>query len=182
VKYNVEQKFFIYDSFVQRPSWRKWRTEFHSKYTDSTIHCNATIQNDITKFGFCGIERTCTDMYWLKRNMTILVLDWKHDRRSYISLSHLLSVSWKDALLKLVKIRPYKATVLHRLFTPNCEARIRYCRWFQESAFNGLLVQEFTFHLTKAWFTLYGYVNSQNNSHLSTEIPHALHEVPLHYQ
>jgi hypothetical protein len=32
----------------------------------------------------------------------------------------------------------------------------------------------------ESWFTLYGYVNSQNNRYLNTEIPHALHEVPRH--
>jgi hypothetical protein len=63
---------------------------------------------------------------------------------------------------------------------PDCEARIQYCRWFQELVFNGLHDQELTFYSDEAWYTLSGYVNSQNNRYWSTENPHAVHEVPLH--
>jgi Zn-finger protein len=37
-----------------------------------------------------------------------------------------------------------------------------------------------TFYFNKAWFSLNGYINSENNRVWSTENCHDLHEVPLH--
>jgi hypothetical protein len=36
------------------------------------------------------------------------------------------------------------------------------------------------FYSDKAWYTLSGYINSQNNRYWSTENPYAVYEVPLH--
>jgi hypothetical protein len=79
-----------------------------------------------------------------------------------------------------LNLRPCKTTVVHGLLTPDCEARIQYCRRFQESAINGLTDPELKFYSEEAWFNLNSYVNSQNNRYYSTQNPHAVHEVPLH--
>jgi hypothetical protein len=49
MKYNVEQKLFIYDTFVQCSSWRKCHRKFCRKYPDSTVPCKATIYNTVTE-------------------------------------------------------------------------------------------------------------------------------------
>jgi hypothetical protein len=54
------------------------------------------------------------------------------------------------AATKLWKLRHYKTTVVQSLLPPDCEARIWYCRWFQESVFNGLLDPELTFYSDEA--------------------------------
>jgi hypothetical protein len=51
----------------------------------------------------------------------------------------------------------------------DCEGRIRYSMWFQDSVFNGLLDPKHTFYSDEAWFILSGYVNSPNNRYWSTE-------------
>jgi hypothetical protein len=61
---------------------------------------------------------------------------------------------------KLLKLRACKTTVVHILLPPGCKARIRNCRWFQESVFNDLLHPELKFDSNKAWFTISKYVNS----------------------
>jgi hypothetical protein len=71
-------------------------------------------------------------------------------------------------------------TVVHSFLPPDCQARIQYCRWFQESVFNGLLDPELMFYSDEEQFTLSRYMNSQNNRYWSTEYPHAVHEVPVH--
>jgi hypothetical protein len=53
-------------------------------------------------------------------------------------------------------------------------------KWFQESVFNGLLDTELTLYSDEVWFTLSGYVNSQNSKYWSIGNPHAAHKVPLH--
>jgi hypothetical protein len=49
-------------------------------------------------------------------------------------------MGWKKVELTLVQLEswPYKTAVIHSLLSPDCEARICSCRWFQESVFNGL--------------------------------------------
>jgi hypothetical protein len=41
------------------------------------------------------------------------------------------------------------------------------------------LNQNLHFILMNLWFTLHGYVNSQDSRYWSTENPHAVHEVPV---
>jgi hypothetical protein len=79
-----------------------------------------------------------------------------------------------------LKLQPYKATVVHSLLPIDCEARVRHCRWFQESVIIVLLDSERRFFSDDGWYILSGYLNSQNNRYWSTENPHALHEVSLH--
>jgi hypothetical protein len=81
---------------------------------------------------------------------------------------------------KILNLWPYKTTVVHSLLPPDSEARIRYCRWFQESVFKGLLDSELTSYSDEAWYTLSGYVNSQNNRYWTIENPYTIHEMSLH--
>jgi hypothetical protein len=49
MKYNVEQRVFMYDTFVKYSSWRKCCRKFRRKYPDVTLPCKATIYNVIEK-------------------------------------------------------------------------------------------------------------------------------------
>jgi hypothetical protein len=53
--------------------------------------------------------------------------------------------------------------LLAGLLPADCEARIRYYRWLQESEFSGLLDPQLAFNCDDAWFTLRCDVNNQNN-------------------
>lgn len=81
---------------------------------------------------------------------------------------------------KLLKLQPYKTTVVHSLLIPDCEERIQYSRWFQESIFNRLLDPELTFCSNNAWFTLSGYISSQLTDSGAQKILMLLTEVSMH--
>jgi hypothetical protein len=81
---------------------------------------------------------------------------------------------------KLLKLKPYRTTMVHQLLPPDAEARINYCRWFQQSVYDGMVDPDLVFYTNEAWFYLGGYVNSQNNYYWSAEKPLSIHEVPLH--
>jgi hypothetical protein len=52
---------------------------------------------------------------------------------------------------------------VHSLLPPDSKARIRYCRWFQELVFKGLLDPELACYSDKAWFTLSSYIKNKYN-------------------
>jgi hypothetical protein len=79
---------------------------------------------------------------------------------------------------KLLKLQPYKATVVHSLLPPDYEVRIQFCRWFQDLVFNGFFGTELTFYSDKVWFTLSAYVSRITGA--GTQKHHAVCEVPLH--
>jgi hypothetical protein len=49
MKYNVEQRVFMYDTFVKYSSWRKCCRKFRRKYPDVAVPCKATIYNMVEK-------------------------------------------------------------------------------------------------------------------------------------
>jgi hypothetical protein len=81
---------------------------------------------------------------------------------------------------KLLKLKPYRTSVVHQLLPPDAEARINYCRWFQQSVYDGMVDPDLVFYTDKACFHLSGYVNSQNNRYCSAKSPHTIHEDQLH--
>jgi hypothetical protein len=91
-----------------------------------------------------------------------------------------VSKSAADVATKLLKLKPYRITVVHQLLPPDAEARINYCRLFQQSVYDGMVDPDFVFCTDEARFHLSGYVNSQNNRYRSAENPHSVHEVLLH--
>ncbi|PSN33354.1 hypothetical protein C0J52_27713 [Blattella germanica] len=91
-----------------------------------------------------------------------------------------ISRSTVHVATKLLKLKPYKIRNVHNLLPPDSVARIEFCRWFQQSVYDGSLDPGLTFFSDEAWFTLNGRVNSQNNRYWGQEIPHEFHEIPLH--
>jgi hypothetical protein len=81
---------------------------------------------------------------------------------------------------KLLKLKPYRTTVVHQLLPPDAEVRINYCRWLQQLVYDGMVDPDFVFYTDEARFHLSGCVNSQNNRYWRTENPHSIHEFPLH--
>jgi len=87
------------------------------------------------------------------------------------------------AVREILKIFPYKVTVMQELKPADCEKRIcyreRFTNFIQTKTVD---ILDVTFFTDEAWFHLLGYVNIQNTQLWSSEIPHALHENPLHDQ
>jgi hypothetical protein len=47
---------------------------------------------------------------------------------------------------KLLKLKSYRTTVVHQLLPPDAEARINYCRWFQQSVYDGMVDPDLVFY------------------------------------
>jgi hypothetical protein len=46
---------------------------------------------------------------------------------------------------KFFKIKPHRTTMVYQVPLPDKEARINYCRWFQQSLDDGMVDSEFMF-------------------------------------
>jgi hypothetical protein len=63
-----------------------------------------------------------------------------------------VSKSAAHVATKLLKLEPYRTTVVHQLLPPDAEARINYCRWFQKSVYDGMFDPDFVFYTDEAYF------------------------------
>jgi hypothetical protein len=96
-------------------------------------------------------------------------------------LAHETGVSKSSArtTTQLLKLRPYKATVIHILQPCHSASRVQFCSWFLQYVVEGEIDQQLTFFSDEAWFHLQGYINTQNNCYWSSQNRHLTHEVPL---
>jgi hypothetical protein len=81
---------------------------------------------------------------------------------------------------QLLKLRPYKTTVIHALQPRDSASRVCFCSWFLQSVFEGESDLQLTFSPDGAWFHLQEYINTQNNRYWSSQNLHVTHEAPLH--
>jgi hypothetical protein len=72
---------------------------------------------------------------------------------------------------QLLKLRPYKTTVIHALQQHDPASRVHFCSWFLQSVVKGEIDPQLTLFSDEAWFHLQGYINTQNNSYWSSQNP-----------
>jgi hypothetical protein len=117
-------------------SWKKCHRKFCRKYPDSIVPSEVLHHNKIMFYGFSAVrkkkswkevlteEKFCDIGTLLEGSQVVVCL----------ALQCLLVKGRAHVGPKLLKLQPYKITVIHNLLIPDCKERIRYSRWFQESA------------------------------------------------
>jgi hypothetical protein len=91
-----------------------------------------------------------------------------------------VSKSGARTATQLLKLRPYKTTVILAFQPCDSASRVRFCIWFLKSVVEGEIDPQLTFSSDEAWFHLQGYINTQNNRYWSSQTPHLTHKAPLH--
>jgi hypothetical protein len=97
MKYNVEQKLFVYETFVQCCSWRKCRRTFCRKYSDTLVPCRVMVYNVVTKLRYTGLM---LDKNKSQRKMC----DWRgtfwcqYPIRSKQAGNHNYAMPWLDTI------------------------------------------------------------------------------------
>jgi hypothetical protein len=81
---------------------------------------------------------------------------------------------------QLLKITPYKTTVIHALEPCDAVSRVHLCRCFLQSVVQDEVSPQLTFFSDEAWIHLKGYINAQNNHYWSSQNPHLPNKVPSH--
>jgi hypothetical protein len=146
---------------VQRKCWCKFR--------DERLPSRQTIYNYVNKLR----TRLLTDkkQNYKQRVLTEDKLDgigakldhtpWK----SLICLSQETEASNSSAwrVTKLLKLRPYKTTVIHVLQPCDPAIRVHFCSWFLQPVIESEIHLQLTFFSDETWFHLQGYINMENN-------------------
>jgi transcriptional antiterminator len=92
------------------------------------------------------------------------------------SLKHLaqetgVSKSSVRTATQLLKLRPYKTSVIHALQQRDTAGRVHFCSWFLQSVVKCEIDPHLTFFSDDACFHLQGYIITQNNSYWSSQNP-----------
>jgi hypothetical protein len=127
MKYSVEQRVFIYDTFVKHSSWRKCCRKFRRKYPDLTVPCKSTIYKIVKKVRKTG--SVLDKKKHRKRHiLTEEILDdigARLEASPKISLRRLalecgLSKTTTHVAIKLLKQHSYESTLVQNSMSPDC--------------------------------------------------------------
>jgi transposase len=136
------------------------------KFCDKTFPSRQTIHNLVNELRSTGLLTDKRHKHW-RRMLTKEKLDdigarFEHTpRKSLKRLTQETGVSKSSArtATQLLKLWPYKTTIIHALQPHDPASRVRFCNWFLQSVIDPQL----TFFSDEAWFHLQGYINTQNN-------------------
>jgi hypothetical protein len=169
VWYTLEQLVFLYDTNVKYGSARKCWQKFWCKFHNERVPSSQTIHNLVTKPTSTGLLRDKKQKHKF-RVLTEEALDDIRARLEYTpskSPKHLaqetgVSKSSVGMATQLLKLKPYKPTVIHALQPCNPARRVHFCSWFLQSVVEGEISPQLTSISDEAWFHMQGYINMLN--------------------
>jgi hypothetical protein len=185
--YTLEQCVILYDTYVKYRSAKKCRLKFHHKFFYERVPSRQTIHNLVKKFRSTGLltdkEQKCKHRVLSEETFSDIWARIEHTPRK--SLKHLaqetgVSKSCARTATQLLKLRPYKTTVIHALHCRDPAIWVHFCSWFLQPVFKDEIDPQLTFFSDVVWFHLYRYINTQNNCCWSSQNPHLTHKVLLH--
>jgi transposase len=134
VRYTLEQLTFLYDIHVKYGSARKCRRKFVHKFCDERVPSRKTIHNLVNKLRTTGLLIVKKQNH-KRRLLTEEKLDdigarFEHTpRKSLKRLAQEAGVSEYSTRTakQLLKLRPYRTTVIHDLQPRDPSSRVHFC-------------------------------------------------------
>jgi hypothetical protein len=163
VRYTLQQRVFLYDTYVRYGSAGKCRRKFR----DERVPSSQTIHNLASKLRTKGLlidEKQKRNRWGLPEKLDAIGATIERTpRKSLKCLGQKNGVSESSArrATQLLKFRPYKTTVIHALQLHDPPSRVHLCSWFLQSVVETEIDPQLTFFSDEAWFRLQGYINTQ---------------------
>jgi transposase len=144
VWYTSEQHLFLCDTYMKYRSTRKCWRKFQHKFCEERVPSRQTVHNLVNKLRSTGLINDkkkihkCRVLNEEKLDGIGARLEHK-PRKSLKHLAQATGVSKSSAkrAAQLLKLRPYKTTVIHTLQPCNTSIRVHFCIWFLQSVVKG---------------------------------------------
>jgi hypothetical protein len=168
VKYTLEQRIFLYDSYVKKKSYKSYKRRFRHRYPGVHIPASSMILRLVKKVCSTG------SFLYKKYTRQNAVLTEETPDEIGARLEHLpcKSLAWLAQQAQVSKttawratknlhLRKYKITQVQVTEECNNRRRMHFCNWFLQAVHDGVLDPKLTFFTDEAWFHLSGYINAQ---------------------
>ncbi|KAJ4430323.1 hypothetical protein ANN_22536 [Periplaneta americana] len=154
-----EQRVFFYGAYVKYSSAKRRQREFEHRFAcvriPSTIH---DLANKVRRTeSFLNKKRVQQCHVLRKEKLDAVGAQLEHSpRKSLRRLAQEVNISKTSAFVatKLLKLKPFRITVVHALQPEDPVSRVNYCNWFVQSVHNGDVDPLLTFFTDEAWFHL----------------------------
>jgi thioesterase domain-containing protein len=131
----LEQRVFLYDTYLKYGSAGKCRRKFRHKFRDERVPSRQSIHNLVNKLTTTGHMHQV-----LTEKLDDIGARLQHTtKKSLKRLAQETGVSNSSAgrATQLLKLRPYKTTVIHALQPRDPASRVHFCSWFLQSVVEG---------------------------------------------
>lgn len=186
--YSVEQRVFMVKKYFSTKSFKQTTEMFVERFGNQRKPSKSCIFELVNLFQTTGSvtpkkhqrKRTVLTPTKVDEISQLMQASPSISLRQLKSKTNVSQSSCYTVVRKMLKLRPYKISTVHKLLDVDPDARINYCRWMMQAITNGTINLDLTFFSDEAWFSLDGYLNSQNNRFWSLNNPHVFIESPLH--
>ena len=190
VKLTLEQRVFLFETYVKTESCREVCRRFQDRFPGVTVPCRETVRCLVNKLRTTG---SLNNAKTRKRKQKVLTEEKIDDintsftrspNKSVRRVAQQVGISKTSVhrATKILKLKPYRVSIVQQLQPRDDQARINFCNWILQHIVDGIVNPHLLIFSDEAWFHLSGHVSSQNHRYWSTENPRLIHEVPLHDQ
>lgn len=185
--FNREERIFILKAYMRSQSYQQTQNEFTLAFPGRAPPNKSAISRLYAKFNDTGSvlnvkhDRVST-VLTCKKMEEVATLFAEAPRTSLRKAKQVVGVSYGSVqrATKKLKLTPYKLHVVHELLPADPARRLHYCTWYRQFTRNNIARLDTIFFSDEAWFSLNGYVNSQNYRWWSSVNPYGHIEAPLH--
>ncbi len=182
-----KQLIYLLEYYLATKSYADMIDAFTTEYEDAQVPNKSPISWLVKKFREMGSVMNAPK----NRMCTVLTPEKVEENGAAFSDTPHSSirkmVRWTGTSMKsthhatrLLKLYPYRVSVLHEVNPAHCPKRIEFCKWFLHLSPNNITEFDKFFFSDETWVQVDGYVNIQNYRTWSTENPHEYREAGLH--
>ncbi len=182
-----KQRIYLLERYLATKSYADTIAAFTAKYEDAQVLNKSSISQLVKKFRVMGSVMNAPN----NRTRTVLTpekvkeigaafSDTPHSSICKVARRTGTSIKSTHHATRLLKLYPYRISVLHDVNPTDCPKYIEFCKCLLHLSRDNITVFDKFIFSDEAWVQMDGYLNSQNYRTWSTENPHKYHEAGLH--